>query len=169
MSAGIGIFPASYPVSLMAEETASLEEQAKANEGKDSVALFGNEYIRTANKVGCSHIYKWTEFEEEVIGRKLRLLQSYCNSREDVGAALLYRFMEYIRGAADERINLARFVYQLGRLQPGEKAGEEAEIKYSNFCRNMYAWFTDENDRKQLLTAINIMVYLNRDKENQGG
>lgn len=171
MSTGIGIYSETYPLHLMAEETAELESQAKQNEGKDSIALFGSELDLKDGRIECRHVYRWEEFEDRVVGEKLRTLRRYFDRTDHTGTALLYKFMHYIRGMDEDSINLARFAYQLGKLQPDRNAPEEKRLLYAEFCKSMYAWFLDKNQRKQLLTAINIMIYMKRtdeeDKEAQ--
>jgi CRISPR-associated protein Csm1 len=38
----------------------------------------------------------------------------------------------------------------------------DMELLYRDFSNQMYSWILNKKDRKQLLTAINLYVYLNR-------
>jgi CRISPR-associated protein Csm1 len=169
-SAGFGIFDKSFPVSRMAEITAMLESRAKCNdEKKDSISLFGEQITPCENgSIRFDHTYKWDVFINNVIGEKLRAIQDYFETikilESAIGNAFLYRLMNFIVGA-ENKINIARCAYLLGRLTPNEKASEVEKRAYSIFSQNIYRWILNEADRKQLLTAINIYIYLNRNKE----
>ena len=72
--------------------------------------------------------------------------------------------LEYIRNSA-EKINIARFAYTLARMEPDDKAAPEERQQYKVFAKSMYQWIGNENDRKQLITAIYIYVYSIRDEQ----
>ena len=74
---------------------------------------------------------------------------------------ILYRMLELIRNQK-EKINFARFVYLLSRLEP-DKEGEKKE-KYRKFSRKMYQWVQSEKDCRELKTAINLYAYMHREK-----
>ncbi len=58
----------------------------------------------------------------------------------------------------EKKINLARFAYTLGRLQP--KGQDEQSIKnFNEFATTMYTWSKNKNDRQQLFTALNLLIY----------
>ena len=68
----------------------------------------------------------------------------------------------------DDRINLARYAYVLTRLEPTNDKGESWKREdYRDFARRMYAWVQDDRDRKELVTAIYLYVYLTREKEEK--
>lgn len=79
-----------------------------------------------------------------------------------MGKGLLYRIMELLRNS-DNRINLARFAYVLGRLEPDRK-DEPVYKKYVIVRETLYKWYKDIEDRKQLATAIELMIYKVREK-----
>lgn len=168
-SAGFCIFEPKYPVSRMAEITASLESRAKSiDKNKNAISLFGEQDTPYGN---ITHTYKWDVFINSVINEKLREIQTYFGAREKNdtagGNAFLYRIMSYVIGAED-KINIARCAYLLARLEPNEKTASEAEKKaYSRFSRNIYKWILNEEDRRQLLTAISLYIYLTREKEDE--
>jgi len=154
ISAGIGIYPEKFPISEMAEQTGHLLEISKKhnNGKKDAVTLF--------DETEC---YSWNEFIESVIGEKLRTLQSYSKVCK-LSKALLYKMLELIRNKEKEnKLNIARFAYTIARLKPDEKSKKEIE-KYNEFAIKMYRWIQNEKDVKQLITAIYIYVYMNRER-----
>ena len=153
ISAGIGIFPEKYPAGALALQTGRLEELAKSNEGKNSIALFSEESI-----------YKWDTFVDSVIGEKFRLIKRYFDGNEEKGSSAMYKMLGYIRNRG-EKISLARFAYMLGRMEPDKKASDEKKLLYQEFSKKMYQWTKNEEDSKELITAIYMYVYLNRKKE----
>lgn len=64
---------------------------------------------------------------------------------------------------------LARYAYLLSRLMPPNSAPEEAKKTYKDFSKKMYHWGLKEELRRQLLTAIQLYVYLHRKQEQQKG
>ncbi|MDO4492120.1 MAG: type III-A CRISPR-associated protein Cas10/Csm1 [Lachnospiraceae bacterium] len=163
ISAGIGLYPAKYPISVMAQETEALEAASKALEGKDGITLFDPKYA-----------FHWDELINEVLEEKLALIREYFGENNDKGNSFLYHMLELLRGIKDDRINLARYAYLLGRVAPQKKSNlteeeeKEAETKakvYERFSKQMYEWSKHERDVRQLEMAIYLYVYMNRGKE----
>ena len=77
-----------------------------------------------------------------------------------------YKILSYLRGRED-KINVARFAYLLGRMEPAKDASAEMKELYSAFSKNMYYWMKDEEACRQLITAVYIYVYLNRGSEEE--
>ena len=152
ISAGIGIFPEKYPASALALQTGKLEDMAK-DAGKNSIALFNEESV-----------YKWETFTDGVLGEKFQLIKRYFDGNEEKGASAMYKMLSFIR-TRGEKISLARFAYMLGRMEPDKKEEEEKKELYQEFSKKMYQWIKNEEDSKQLVTAIYLYVYLNRNKE----
>lgn len=153
VSAGIGLFPAKYPVKALARQTGDLEEVSKSMDGKNSLTLFSEE-----------NSYKWNVFKDKVIGEKYSLIDSYFSNIPEKGMSALYKLLEYIRNL-DDRINLARLAYMLGRMEPDKKASDEVKELYRHFSKSLYKWVSEDKtgeNRKQLVTAIYIYVYLHR-------
>ena len=75
--------------------------------------------------------------------------------------SFLYRMLELIRNQK-EKINFARFVYLLSRLEPDKEC--EKKEKYRKFSRKMYQWVQSEKDCRELKTAINLYAYMHREK-----
>ena len=164
ISAGIGIFPEKFPVRALAEQTGDLEDAAKQfppeatpDNRKNSVALFSEE-----------NTYKWDVFSECVIGEKLSLIRRYFDAYPEKGMAMIYKLLSYLRNR-DEKINIARFAYLLGRVEPGKDADEEKRSLYKELSQKLYQWIKNDKDCRELITAIYIYVYLNRTKEETDG
>lgn len=154
LSAGIGIYNASYPISVIATEVADMEDASKKLPEKNAVTIFSTD------------TYKWQEFEDKVLDEKLKVISSFFDTSEDRGKNFLYNLLELIRGRK-EKINFARYVYLLSRLEPDKEAAAVQKENYREFSKNMYQWIKDDNSCRQLETAIIIYVYLNRDKEEK--
>lgn len=162
-SAGLGLFSPSYPILKMAADAGELEDAAKHREGKDSIALFG----------GDAPVFSWTEFTKEVCGEKLQFLKDNlkltgineaepgAEKKLPVGKSLLYRLLTLLR---EERFNLARFAYTLARMEPSPKAEKEVRQCYINIREQIFSWAKQEADRKQLVTALYLVIYQMRDK-----
>lgn len=161
-SAGLAMFSPSFPISSMAEIAGELESCSKNVPGKDSISLFGveNEQLNADTELGCRHVYGWKEFQTCVCGEKLGFLMKYIDHEFiKLGTAQLYKFMELLSGTDGKDIKLARFAYALARLQPKNK---EAVEEFNKFFSVLYSWYKDDRDRRQLFTAINLLVYFLR-------
>ena len=163
LSAGVCLFDASYPVYKAAYDTGDMEELSKQADGKNSVSLFGEPGQE-------NHTYKWSEFTDKVVYEKLSVIREYfeyvslddeSGQNEKRGKAFIYKIIELIRNAG-EKINIARIAYMLSRLAPGRNSA--MYNKYKDFSEKMYGWVLNEKDRKQLLTALYIFIYLTRER-----
>ena len=172
-SAGIGFFQDKCPVSQMARKTGELEDSAKGNEGKDSVALFGADSKVQKDSAAEVQRYKWNLFKDKVCGEKLKLLLENFNTGENtdpaklkIGKSALYRLLSLMEGEAGQRnsVNIARFAYTLARMEPDSSNSQEA---YKKVRRNFYEWYKVEFDRKQLSTALQLLIYRLREKGAQ--
>lgn len=169
-SAGIGVYEADYPISAAAEEVARLEEASKRLPGKGAVTIFPDGQSHPVDKGGRLEIrlsdgtYSWREFEERVIGEKYRVLCQFLQTSEGRGKSFLYKLLELIRGR-EEKINFARYVYLLARLEPDKDAAPEQKQAYGEFSSKMYQWIKNDTDCRQLKTAIYLYAYLWREKE----
>lgn len=169
-SAGLAMFSHGYPISKMAEITGMLESAAKSsNKMKNSIALFGfeTEQKNAGSCLCCEHIYDWTTFTDKVCKEKLQFLLQHLNidtldnNKLKTGKAMLYRLLNLLE-EKDDNMNLARFAYTLGRMQP-EKASVQLQQCYNEFSQQMYKWFKDADARKQLRTALDLIIYYIRD------
>lgn len=163
ISAGLGVFENKYPISRMAFETADLEEKAKAAPEKNSLTLFTAE-TETVEGWQEDHTYNWTEFTGAVVGEKLQVIRNFFEHEEqERGRAFLYKLLEFLRKSGKEKINIARYAYLLARLEPKRESPHYKA--YLDFSGKMYNWIFDDRDKKQVITAIYLYVYLSRKKE----
>lgn len=165
LSAGIGIFGASYPIAAIARETGEMEAESKRMPQKNAVTLMEDGESHSVAGAGgeiSDGTYTWEAFEKEVLGEKYKVIDDYLRYREDKGMSFLYRMLELIRNRK-EKINFARMVYLLARLEPEEK--EISKDAYHEFSNHMYRWMQSDKDCRQLKTAINLYAYRNRDSE----
>ncbi len=162
ISAGIGIYECSYPIAAIADETGELEAESKRMPEKDSVTLMddGETHVVGETEI-CDGTYRWEELHKGVIGEKYKTIQDFLGDSDKRGMSFLYRMLELIRNQSD-KINFARFVYLLSRLEPVNE-GEKKE-KYRRFSRKMYEWIQSEKDCRELKTAMNLYAYMNREK-----
>lgn len=176
-SAGIGFFPAKCPVSVLAEKTGQLEDVAKDNPGKDSIALFGTSTeVQSVSRIASEpERFSWTQFVDCVIGEKLAFLQRMFAYTEEeaaaapqklrIGKGKLYQIMSLLDDAGEDgNINLARFAYVLARME-SKNTQPEKRPTYQTVRRTLYDWYQDATARKELHAAIEFMVYHLRDKE----
>ena len=155
ISGGIGVYPAAYPIHVMAQETEVLEECSKDCDGKNAITIWNEE-----------HTYPWHEFLEKVLAEKFMLLQDYFEKNNERGIAFLYHLTELLR-LYGKKINIARFVYLLSRMEPDKESSKDVIEAYKRFSEKMYLWSQNPKDRSELLTAIYLYVYLNRKEEEE--
>ena len=153
ISGGIGLYPGKYPVNLMAAETEVLESGAKSVEGKNAAALFEAEGK-----------YSWKILTEDVIGEKYAAVRRFFDSSEERGKAFLYRLLELIR-SSEEKIQYARYVYLLSRMEPDGRDDPAALQNYREFAQSMVRWYQNEEDRRKLITALYLYVYFTREED----
>ncbi|MBQ7264711.1 MAG: type III-A CRISPR-associated protein Cas10/Csm1 [Firmicutes bacterium] len=174
LSAGIGIYPDKFPISAMAEQTGELEHLSKTynNESKNSVTLFGEGIYDPNDKEGrekyiFENTYHWDEFIDEVLLEKLFALQQYIKNNDEHDKALLYKMLQLIRDRKKEdKLNISRFTYLVARMSPDKENTEEVDA-YNYFAQKMYQWIRDEKHCRQLVTAIYLYVYMNRERTEE--
>ena len=169
-SAGIGFFKPQYPVSGLARKTGFLEDTAKHNPGKDSLSLFGVPTIIKGKdqEPEKAQTYSWKNFAENVCGKKLSFLfdnfnfdvNLKINKKLTLGKSGLYRILNFLADTNSNRksVNLARFAYLLARLNPGQGDKERFEV-YEKIRDQFYFWYKSEQDRQELRTAIELVIY----------
>ena len=163
-SGGIGFFSAGYPISQMAAQTGELEDIAKKydNSTKDALSLFGKNDDR-------DNTYHWDEFKTKVYA-KIKLLANLCNFDETLqdnnkilfSTSMRYKFKQLLTSKDEKKFNLSRLAYTLARMKPNENALKNETLKshWDNFKTNIYNW--SQEDRKSLLTTLDLIIYLNR-------
>lgn len=172
LSAGMAMFSPTYPISKMAEIAGLLVQMSKNRKDKNSIALFGMETNLKANgQLECKHIYTWADFEMKVCKEKMNYLLARLSFDGDkfnklsVGKSLIYRLMDLIQLADEDKLNIARFAYVLARMQPKQDKDEQKRKVYEDFVSKMYQWINNNEDKKQLATSLNLLVYYLRDKK----
>ena len=171
LSAGIGFFYENYPIHQMAEKTGNLESLAKANEDssgkiiKDSVALFGE------ISPELNHVYTWDTFINKVLNEKYKFIKdvTILNEKDKekykdrivITKSKWYKLMDLIVSRLaknDNKLDIARFAYILGRINHTTNNKES----YDKFKKSLLLWLKNKEDAKQVLTAINILIYQER-------
>ena len=172
LSAGMAMFSPTYPISKMAEIAGLLVQMSKNRKDKNSIALFGMETnIKANGQLECKHIYTWADFEMKVCKEKMNYLLARLSFDGDkfnklsVGKSLIYRLMDLIQLADEDKLSIARFAYVLARMQPKQDKDEQKRKVYEDFVSKMYQWINNNEDKKQLATALNLLVYYLRDKK----
>lgn len=171
ISAGLGIFPKKFPVKAIARQTGLLEEASKRVQDKNAVTLFEDVYNQDCKyEFDCGEqTYKWDIFKNRVMGEKYVLIESFFSDDDEKGMAAIYKLLRYIRDL-DDKINLARLAYLLGRMQVSAKDSDGKEEKYKAFSKKLYEWISNDpkgENRRELITAIYIYVYLHRKEEER--
>lgn len=181
-SAGIGFFRHDFPVYQMAELTGELEKMAKSRNGKNAIALFSLDYVvRDSNYSRIAHhLYGWDVFIKDVCEDKLFKLQQWFwfggqnGSRPPgsirIGQVFLYKLVQLAQDrlfGRDQCIPLARLAYLLGRLEVNQKDSEQVKT-YQILRKNLFDWMLELQQCQQLLTALYLLIYLNRRRKGNG-
>ena len=153
ISGGVGVYHSKYPLNVMAKEVERLEDASKNVDGKNAITIFDE-----------TQRYTWYEFTKSVLKEKVQALDTYFGQNDEHGMAFLYHLLDFLRHT-EEKINVARYVYLLTRMEPEMDAGREKREAYRTFSRSMYEWSKNSKDRRELITAIYIYVYLHREEE----
>ena len=87
--------------------------------------------------------------------------------KDELSTSLLYQLLTLLEAEYAEgdkySINLARLAYAMARLESRVK--EDKKEKYTELKKNVYKWAQNPEDRKDLITAINLLVYIYREKQ----
>lgn len=166
-SAGMGMFGSKCPISEMARGAGLLESAAKENPEKDSIAMFGIPSAESHASYSTAS-YTWDTFVNQVCGEKLQFCQQYfgysgneASDRLPAGKGVLYRMLELLNESKDN-INLARFAYMLGRMEPRQDS--PAYAAYVKVRETLYKWYQDKEAKRQLMTALELIIYHIREK-----
>ena len=152
ISAGIGLYKSSYPVSKMAFETGNLLKRSKKEVGKDSITLF--------NDTG-EYTFKWKDFiytnskDEENVLSRLEFVKGYFtrkgNLKEYGGKSFIYKIIECLRKG---RSGIVKLAYTLGRLLSGNDNEQDKA-----FVDSIYNSSKDYKKRKAYIMALTLYVY----------
>ena len=154
LSGGVGLYPGHYPINLMASETEVLEKAAKNLPEKNGIAVFEPDAA-----------YAWPVFISNVLDDKYRTLETFFAGSER-GKAFLYHLLDLLR-SSEEKIQYARYVYLLSRMEPEDRDNKEAIENYRAFAGKMVEWYQNPDERGALITAIYLYVYRTRDRERE--
>lgn len=169
ISGGVGLYTDSYPISVSAREVGHLEEKSKHFPGKNAITLFedGSYHMENGERISDG-TYSYPVFIDKVVGEKLSALIEYFDRTNERGINFLYNLLDLLR-RQDDKINFARYVYILSRLEPNAEAGKEEKELYALFSKRMYKWAVsdDKADIRQLKSAMTIYSYLRRKEENK--
>lgn len=164
-SAGIGMFTPDFPVSQMFIQAELLKKAAKDVPGTGKIALFGQnaDYV-SGPEGGLAHVYDWDVFEKLVCGEKLGfLLKSLSfgtgavHDKIKTDRNTLYK-LHGVLAAAEGKFNLAHFAYAVSLFEPKTENPQTVEV-YNNLRGRLYAWALDTEGRRQLLTALELLIY----------
>ena len=113
--------------------------------------------------------WEWDVFKSEVLEQKYRAVQEFFQYVDERGMSFLYRILELIREQNQNlkqekknKIEFARFLYLLSRLEPEEEGIKKEQ--YRRFAEKMYRWIQSEKDCRQLKTALNLYAYMHRER-----
>ena len=149
LSAGIGIYPDKFPISVMAREVGELEDSAKKGD-KDAICVFEPDMV-----------FRWDEFRDAVLGDKYTTVKGFFKGNDERGKAFIYKLLQLLR-ERDDKISLARWVYFLSRMEPKENEKKQAFRKFSG---QLHEWFQDSTHARQLKMALYLYIYATRDKK----
>ncbi|MDR0501205.1 MAG: type III-A CRISPR-associated protein Cas10/Csm1 [Coriobacteriales bacterium] len=170
ISAGIGMYDASYPIARMAEEVGRLEDAAKnyplckENVTDNAGALNASSKLAKPPKLPTKNaialwtinaVFSWDEFINSVYG-KLGDIKAVFDSNEK-GRAFIYKLISLLRSAKQDTISIPRLAYLLARSFQDVKDGRQTSEKF-------YKWATDDREREYLVAALEWYVYSIREK-----
>ena len=169
LSGAIGLYRHNYPINVMAARTEDLVDCSKALEGKNGITLLEGQFC-----------YKWNDFIADVLKDKYLLIRDYLSlnplgpHKAELGHSFLYKLIDLLRGSS-EKINKARFIYLLSRLEPQSKdqeadangQGQELVRAYKHFASNMYDFYRECKAINALICAIYLYLYVTRDTDKQ--
>ena len=176
ISAGIGVYKHDYPISVIANEVADMESMSKSRADKNSITIFDDGAVHTElDREGFQieigdGTYSWQEFQEKVLEEKYRCIENFFDMSDERGLGFLYNLLELIR-RPEEKINFARIVYVLARLEPTADADEQQKKQYEVFSKNLYQWVNTDGkespDIRHLKTAMQLYSYIRRQRESE--
>ena len=157
MSAGFGLFTDHTPVTVMADETADLESDAKQMEGKNAISLFGQQR------------FHWNTFRENVLDEKVGMLAELFSNMTDKGNSFLYHVLSLFRQVESDPMAVSRLAYLLARHTPSKKTGANQEQidAFQAFVKKVYAWAIQPEENRAFQTACMIYTYLNREAQKE--
>ncbi len=155
ISAGFAMVNPNYPISILAELVGNMESIAKDYEGKNAIRLFDEEN---------GYTIKFDDLKGGVL-EKLNFLEnniSLTSSNENkilIAISSIYRLLEIAKEGS--KVKLA---YMLGRLEEAiPRKNVILKEQFNDFKVKIYDFFDNEKDKEQLIIALNILIYKNRE------
>jgi CRISPR-associated protein Csm1 len=188
-----------YKMAQIAGELEHIAKEMKNEEErsgtKNSVALFELEFDVYNNRdvsIFCKHTYKWESFITDIYIGKLQKLYSWFNINNSTeiktsleeGNTFFYNMYQLLHNVgknnnhqenSNDKINIARLAYLIARHEPKQNKGESDETycckkkKFEELANAIVGWSKCEKNRKELLTALQIVLYLNRKRSGDNG
>lgn len=150
LSVGIGMFDEKYPIASMAAQTGALEDVAKMYVHPDSGATKDAIALWTSRAV-----FGWDEFESKVVSKLSEIHEMFDTNEKR--KAFIYKLLALLRNMSDQ-VSLPRLAYLLAR------SFEDERNDVTTSSMKIYAWATDERERKALTTALEWYVYSIRER-----
>ena len=156
LSGGLGLYRHNFPINVMAFETENLVEASKAQPQKNSITLLSEDFT-----------FSWQEFREKVVFDYYSFINDYLQSQAQalqgqiLGKAFLYRLLDLVSNS-QEKINKARFVYFISRLEPPPTASIEQKALYEKFSKRLYDLYLSPKEHRKLIMAIYLYLYSHR-------
>ena len=98
------------------------------------------------------NLYTWNEFEKNVEASKLPFLDTIYKAKDSI--SFMYNLLRFLTNVREnDGINLARFAYTLAR----------SNLNHDQI-HQLYDWSVSTKDRKELITAMEILIYSNREE-----
>ena len=155
LSAGIGMFRATFPIARMASETGDLEEAAKhyhkdgaSAPTKNAIALWTDEGV-----------FDWSEFDH-VVALFHELDAMFATFEK--GKAFIYKAIELLR-SYEEAVSAPRLAYLMARSFEDNSASD-GECLGDEYARKVYSWATDHRERHALICALEWYVCSTRER-----
>ena len=159
LSGGVGLFRHNFPINVMAQETEDLVEASKKQPQKNSITLLTEDFT-----------FAWQDFKEKVVREHYSLMNDYLQSGaiasqgQTLGNAFLYRLLTLVSNSK-EKINKARFVYFISRLEPPSNATDEQKALYEKFSKKLYELYLCPQEHRNLIMTIYLYLYSHRDSD----
>lgn len=166
ISAGIALFNPKYPISRIAELVGEMESKAKKQKNKNSITIFQNDDM---------HVLYFDNLKNGVMGKIKDLEENFefAGKNElkiEMSSSMLYKLLKLFKGENNKtidksKINKVKIAYLLGRLEEKiKKDNARLQQKYNCMKEYIYNIIDDENDVKEFIIALEILIYKYREE-----
>ena len=124
-----------------------------------------SENLKIYNSSFITNNYKRRESDilyKDIIQNTFYLIEHQSTVNIDMPRRILEYSTELMREIKKNKIEFARFLYLLSRLEPKEEGTQKEQ--YRRFAEKMYRWIQSEKDCRQLKTALNLYAYMHRER-----